>query len=331
VNDDLIDDVIDTGADDTGERDSDGADGMTDAGGGEAAGKADDSAGGAAGKAEDGEGGTETAGKDGDTSDGDGNDDSDDEKPTKVPLSELLEERRRRQAMEQQAMELQARIAAQEQLKEEMRQLREQLKGEDKDDDSIPDFEEDPIEHLKAKTEKQEQVIQQQLEAQRQAQEQQQAMLQQEQAVRQVVTEISKREAEFTKEAPDYYDALEYVRGIQRQNLSGLGLSPDQIEAEVTRAELETGVAALQNGVDPASYVYNIAKRMGYNGKGRDNDGHDGDAGGGTDSNTKAKMDALEKGTKAQSTDGGGASLKELAEIDDDDEFEAAMREVFGG
>lgn len=313
MNDDLINDVIgdepDAGEDANEEPAADGGEETSGDAGESPQGESEESRGetdeGAKGKAEDG----------GKSDDGD--------KPTKVPLGELLEERRRRQALEQQTMELQARLAAQEQLKEEMRQFREQLKAKEDEEEAVPDYEEDPLEHLKAKTERQEQLIQQQMEAQRQAQEQQQAAIQQQEAIKQVVTAISQREAEFVKEAPDYYEAIEHVRSIQRENLSGLGLTPDQVEAEVARAELETGIAALQNGVDPASYVYNIAKRMGYTPKAKDTDNNAGNQ-------DDAKMDALEKGTKAQSV-AGGANLKELAEIEDDEEFEAAMKEVFGG
>ena len=110
--------------------------------------------------------------------------------------------------------------------------------------------------------------------------------------------------------------------GVQGQNLTSLGMPPDQAEQEIARAELATGVAALEGGVNPASYVYDMAVRTGYTRK----QSTDKDASPASGDET---MDAMEKGVKAQSAQGGGTpNLKDLADVGES-EFDEVMKEMF--
>ncbi|NIV38719.1 MAG: hypothetical protein GWN58_57665, partial [Anaerolineae bacterium] len=128
-----------------------------------------------------------------------------------------------------------------------------------------PSYEDDPAAYLRHQNEQ----IQKQLQAQQEAaQQQQQTMQQQQQQVQQVVQELQRREQRFVSEHPDYYDALDHVRQVERARLEPVlraqGMGEAQIEQYMGQYELEAGFQWMQAGLDPAQMVYQMAQAYRY-------------------------------------------------------------------
>lgn len=91
----------------------------------------------------------------------------------------------------------------------------------------------------------------------------------------QFISTVQAVESQFVQTTPDYYQALEFARGIRAKQYSLMypEATPEQIGQAIGREELQLANQSLQGKRNPSEVVYQIAKAMGYapavpNGKG---------------------------------------------------------------
>lgn len=251
----------------------------------------------------------------------DSDDDKAEEKQNRVPLSELIEERRKRQ-------ELESRLKKYDTLWERLEAIEKAKEEESKP--QAPDYDEDPVGHLRHQ---QEQIAAQVNEV-AQTTQQQREQAQQAQQIIQMQAAVTTTEQQFAKQHDDYYDAINHLRTVMRRQAEPMMVAqgitdPAQQAQLLQRQEAQAAMHWLQAGVNPAEYAYNYAKTVGYtpvdksvdkSGVSRETSGDD-------------EMARAEKGLKAAKGSGSGGSKKvdkgfvDTAEIS---EFNAAMDEMFG-
>lgn len=156
-----------------------------------------------------------------------------------IPLAAHLEERRRLQA--------------------ELRTMEERLAALEKPPAPPapePDFLEDPKGYVDAKTQKALDALQKV--------EQQAEVLTKEQQVQQFLGQVGAVEAEYVKQAPDYYDALAHIRTARAEQLAWLfpQAEPHQIQRQIRAEELEAAYSLMQQGRNPSEAVYRMAQRV---------------------------------------------------------------------
>lgn len=78
------------------------------------------------------------------------------------------------------------------------------------------------------------------------------------------VLEVNESARRKAAEVPDYQDAVKYGIGLLRDHLMAQGLAGDQLEAAVMSEFYGVAAAARRAGQDPASAIYETAKRFGY-------------------------------------------------------------------
>lgn len=126
----------------------------------------------------------------------------------------------------------------------------------------VPDFDEDPIGHLRAKNE----ILERQLtevNADRQQRQQTTAQMQQ---FQQLQAGVSQMEAEFAKATPDYHDAVGFMYANVAKMAEAMGYPPQQIQQTISQMAMDISVRALQQGKNPAQAAYEAARGMGYTG-----------------------------------------------------------------
>lgn len=77
---------------------------------------------------------------------------------------------------------------------------------------------------------------------------------------------LERAETVFVQQNPDYYDALAHVRGIRVEQLKLVhpGITEDQIRQQIGREELQLARQVAQQNRNPIEFVYELAKRFGY-------------------------------------------------------------------
>lgn len=68
----------------------------------------------------------------------------------------------------------------------------------------------------------------------------------------------------FINATPDFPQAYAYLRNIRVSDMRDMGLNQQQIKEALVREELQVTVQAMRSGQNPAQFLYNIAKRYGY-------------------------------------------------------------------
>lgn len=68
----------------------------------------------------------------------------------------------------------------------------------------------------------------------------------------------------FAQQNPDYFDALQHVRAMRAAQYRAIGLSEEQMIAQIGQDELAFASAALQNRRNIAESLYEFAKASGY-------------------------------------------------------------------
>lgn len=221
---------------------------------------------------------------------------AEEEKPKeepKVNLGALHEERAKRK-------ELEGKMAV---MEDRFKQLVTGLTPQEQK----PTPEEDPINYFK-------QEIEQLKEVTRQQQEQTQAQRQQEQ----VVDAYRAQSEEFKATTPDFVDAYNHILSNRIKELKTMGLDEAQARQTVANEEYSIALKSLQDGVNPAQRIYEIAALRGYQKK--------------TSEAPKKDLSVIEKGQKnakvsASATPEGELTLEAIAEMDDDD-FAAAWAKL---
>lgn len=161
-----------------------------------------------------------------------------------VPHGALHEERERRKEAERQVKEANSKFSLLEGRLEELRRAAEP---------KPPEGPEDPIQtiqELKAWKKQTEQTLTEQQ--------------QQEQGFRQFNEAVEAGLEEFRAENPDYDAAIEYLAQERDAQLKAIGHNAQEAMAIMKREANAIFAKALQDGVNPGSRVYALAKRMGY-------------------------------------------------------------------
>jgi hypothetical protein len=232
-----------------------------------------------------------------------------------VPLQALQEER-----------------AEKKQLRDELRQYREwqaqltqrlQQMPVQRDVSPLPDPQTQPLEYInhvlgnmQANTAELQQWRQQQEQAAKQRS-----------TLHQYASWATSQEREFTKTQPEYHDAYRYAAEARDKELQVLGYDDPGVRAGIVRnntAEIINN--AVQQGRNPAELVWEYARARGFTPKGAR-------AGGDAEAAAKIAAGLQAAGGKLNKGGAGGEgemSAKDLAGINDPDEFEKAWKRVFG-
>jgi hypothetical protein len=237
----------------------------------------------------------------------------DDEKPPKgyVKHGALHEERERRKETEKRLAELQEKWVR---VDERLRSLN--------DKPSIPNPDEDPIGYQRYQQEQLQRNLQtttQQLDERFKQQANEIESLRQR-------TYIDTQERLFSAKNPDYLSALEHFTKTRSEMLEEMGIEETERQAMLQQELGHLVNQALRANRNPAEAVYNMAKRFGYKGNGKD---------------PAEKLDTVQKGMDTSKSLGqaGGHGAKELtaeslAEMSDEDFAkisEKDFRRIFGG
>ncbi len=174
----------------------------------------------------------------------------------------------------------------------------------------IPDFEEQPSEHLRVKQQDLDKRYTELADGQKKITEQ----LSHQQQMQQLMQRISGNETAFVKENPDYYEALGFIRDKERERMALFGYGPEEIEQALAMGEIQTAAALMERGKSPAEYIYTLAKHFGYTNK---------------QAEAEEKLDQVDKSMKASKTLGsGGRSIADVANSPKE-EFDAIMSSIF--
>lgn len=179
--------------------------------------------------------------------------------------------------------------------------------------EEVPDFNLDPTGHLKHQTEKLNSKVQEVTQTQEQIATQQKQAAQ----MQMIGQQIAAHEQSFATAKQDYYAALNYVRQVQKNTLLPVAKAQGMGEAEVMQAiaqnEFNMAAQALQAGLNPAEYVYTMAKNYGY--KPAEKSDED--------------LDRLEKGIQHAGPRGGRKITKDAVDDLEFAEFENFIQETF--
>ncbi len=175
---------------------------------------------------------------------------------TKVSIGALHKERKLRKAAETAAAEQKlenAKIASRIEVVQQLIQQSQQPQRQPGDD--IPDVNEDPVGHFRAKVER--------LEAQEAQRTQQVTAITNVQRLGQIATE---KEAEYIRANPDYNDASKFLQEARAAQLRIMGYDQQTIAQTMSQEAIQLAAAALQRGENPAKWVHEMAKAMGHKG-----------------------------------------------------------------
>lgn len=137
-------------------------------------------------------------------------------------------------------------------------------------------YNDDPAEFLRQRTEYLEQYIAWQsggIDQAKQLAEQQRQMQEAQQGYRSFANTVTVAEEQFRTQAPDYDEAVDFVRSSRFQEAkavyeaNGIEINPQheqQIRAAITQEFAALAQNALQNGRNPASVLYTLAKARGF-------------------------------------------------------------------
>jgi hypothetical protein len=228
------------------------------------------------------------------------------EAPKTVPLAALHEERQRRKELAAElAQARQATLDLERRVEARLAALTKPKEPE------APAWDENPAEHLRhqlSQVTQQTQATQAQIEQWQQAQ-QRQAMVQQ------LATRVNAAESEFMAQAPDYNDAVTFLRDRRVAELTVLGLEETAARTQSARELSEAALYFAQQGRNAAEIAYSLAKAKGYTPRNQ----HPTD---------QQKFETQAKGATARSLGSGGPAKNNLTAAQllamSDDEFAEA-------
>jgi|TARA_R110001599_G_scaffold73677_1_gene203688 hypothetical protein len=174
---------------------------------------------------------------------------------------------------------------------------------------TIPEFDEDPAEHLRMSQEVTQRTVQSL--AEQQAQEVEQRY--QRQQIDAFAGRLKESEADFAKANPSYEDAASFLRDSRKAEYKMLGWQEHEVESKLIEETIMLGIDAERRGISPAQRFYDIAKGRGFQPKA-----------GSPVSNLQQVKD--NQGTTSLGSNGASprrATLADLADMNDD-EFDKA-------
>jgi hypothetical protein len=150
---------------------------------------------------------------------------------------------------------------------------------------------------------------------------------QQRSALRQYASWATSQEREFAKSQPEYHDAYRYAAEARDKELQALGYSDPAARSGIVRSNTAEIIHnAMQQGRNPAELVWEYARARGFAPRSARTAG---------DAEASAKIAAGLQAAGGKLNKGGAGgegemSAKDLAGINDPDEFEKAWKRVFG-
>jgi hypothetical protein len=126
----------------------------------------------------------------------------------------------------------------------------------------VPDFDDDPIGHLRAKND----LLERQL--QEVNQERQLSAVQRQQMAQfsQLQSGVDQMEQQFASQQPDYHDAVGFLYENVGKMATAMGYPPGQVQQVISQTAMDISVRALQQGKNPAQAAYEAARAMGFTG-----------------------------------------------------------------
>ena len=125
---------------------------------------------------------------------------------------------------------------------------------------TIPEFDEDPAEHLRMSQEVTQRTVQSL--AEQQAQEVEQRY--QRQQIDAFAGRLKQSEADFAKANPSYEDAASFLRDSRKAEYKMLGWQEHEVESKLIEETIMLGIDAERRGISPAQRFYDIAKGRGF-------------------------------------------------------------------
>lgn len=171
-----------------------------------------------------------------------------------VPLAALLEERN---DWKQKYAELESKLSKG---NERVEKLYEAL---NKPKEAPPEFEQDPLGHLRHSKEQAEREVQE-MKKWRENVESSQRNQNEFAAFQQ---RVNASEAKFAESNPDYWEAAQFVAKAKRDELEELGIPSEQINAVLQNQLVALTATALKSQKDPAQVIYSLAKKGGFSKK----------------------------------------------------------------
>lgn len=225
--------------------------------------------------------------------------------------SAMAKERRQRQEEQRRNQQIMERVQRIERSWEEQARAREQ-----QEEPPVPDAEQDPIAALK--------WMQQELDAykRREAEQMRQHMEFQQRAAQigQIKTRLDNEDAEFTRQAPDYPEAIQHLAQMKVQEYMAYGASQDEAIRRLQADIIEMSNQAWARGRSPAEAAYSIARSMGFRPA--------------AERNRMSPLQSVRAGQSAAKTIAGGGrspkgplSFEDIAKIKDDAAFDRAFDE----
>jgi hypothetical protein len=127
-------------------------------------------------------------------------------------------------------------------------------------DEEIPAFEDDPIGHLRAKNA----VLEKQLGDVLTKQNQQTQAGQQAAQFQNFRTQVDTLETAFSKDHPDYGEAVNYLYSAVGNMAKAMGYPPEQVQQIISQTASDIAVRAMHAQRNPAEMAYEAAKQMGW-------------------------------------------------------------------
>lgn len=231
-----------------------------------------------------------------------------------VPYGALHEERMRRK-------ELQERIEQHEARTKRMEDAFQQLVERSRKD-TEPSFDQDPIAALRHQNEQLQQRIAH-YDQRFQQNDQQQMAYQQQQKF---VSDYQSAAREFQKATPDFTDAYQHLVNTRQSELEALGYSPAESAQWLVQEEAAIVGKAMQDGVNPAQRMYELAKMRGYATKSQEKPA------GGPDEERLKRISSGKQASRSLPPGGKSkeeVSLESLAELSGE-EFDKAWEKLIG-
>jgi hypothetical protein len=197
------------------------------------------------------------------TEDQESEEESGDENETKHKRTveqQLHEERGWRRRLSEELKETKAQLAALASRAELMMSQISTKGQEQESDDEVPDPENDPLGFIAHEMASLRSEIKQ-LKGEREKETQTQTQREQHAAILNAARESSEA---FMKRNPEFSDAMNFLTDARTKELQSIGIKENQIRAALENDILVLTANALQNGVDPATMLFNVAKSRGF-------------------------------------------------------------------
>lgn len=234
------------------------------------------------------------------------------EEPKRVPLGELVAERKKRQELERRFNE------SQEKLDLILNKIREQ--EEAKSAPPAPEFETDPFGYTLHNQEQTNRRVEQTAKSVEQIQ----AEINEYKALQQGTQAADYMINEFRKDYGDFDEARQYLMQANIKSLVAQGYDPEEATKALRSREPQVNAHIALNGQNPAQVIYELAQAYGYKPVTAQKESE----------NADIDLNRLEKGQKhAKIGSSGGTSKSSLSEIDSNsglDEIQAALNDIFG-